>query len=252
MKKNPIIIIFGITVIVLLVFAISNSKNNAAGSVVGNTKTSITTTELLNPSYAVGNFYRVAKGFSSGKVYVQYTGADFCPFCAAERWSIVNALSRFGTFENLEQNTKSAFSRSSFSEIPTYGFAGVNYQSEYINFNSKEYADRNYQPLEKLTSEEEAVFNRYNPRGSIPLLLIGGGNGVFMQIGAGYSPSILYGKDFYTIKSDIENGEKTEITEEIINEADRITAMICINNNKQPQDVCSKDSVVEFMSQLEI
>ncbi len=28
-------------------------------------------------------------------------GAEYCPFCAAQRWAMVNAFSRFGTFTGL-------------------------------------------------------------------------------------------------------------------------------------------------------
>ena len=27
-----------------------------------------------------------------------YVGGEFCPYCGAERWAMINALSRFGTF----------------------------------------------------------------------------------------------------------------------------------------------------------
>src|SRR3954451_4156292 len=36
----------------------------------------------------------------AGKPKVLYVGAEYCPFCAAERWPVVVALSRFGTFTN--------------------------------------------------------------------------------------------------------------------------------------------------------
>ena len=36
-----------------------------------------------------------------GKPEVLYIGAEYCPYCAAERWAMVQALSRFGTFSNL-------------------------------------------------------------------------------------------------------------------------------------------------------
>lgn len=32
------------------------------------------------------------------KPYFLYVGGQFCPFCAAERWSMVKALSNFGTW----------------------------------------------------------------------------------------------------------------------------------------------------------
>ena len=37
-----------------------------------------------------------------GKPGVLYIGAEFCPFCATERWAMVNALGRFGTFSGLK------------------------------------------------------------------------------------------------------------------------------------------------------
>ena len=36
-----------------------------------------------------------------GKPEVLFIGAEYCPFCAAQRWAMVNALSRFGTFTGL-------------------------------------------------------------------------------------------------------------------------------------------------------
>ena len=32
---------------------------------------------------------------------ILYEGGEFCPYCAAQRWSIIVALSRFGTFSDL-------------------------------------------------------------------------------------------------------------------------------------------------------
>ena len=38
---------------------------------------------------------------SNGKPEILYIGAEFCPYCAAERWAIAVALSRFGTLSPL-------------------------------------------------------------------------------------------------------------------------------------------------------
>ena len=38
---------------------------------------------------------------ADGKPEVLYVGAEYCPFCAAERWPVVVALSRFGTWSGL-------------------------------------------------------------------------------------------------------------------------------------------------------
>ena len=44
---------------------------------------------------------------SGGKPEMLYMGAEYCPYCAAERWSMIVALSRFGTFNGLT-TTRSA------------------------------------------------------------------------------------------------------------------------------------------------
>jgi hypothetical protein len=38
---------------------------------------------------------------SAGIPRVVYIGAEYCPYCAAQRWAMVVALSRFGTFSAL-------------------------------------------------------------------------------------------------------------------------------------------------------
>src|SRR5712671_6765504 len=38
---------------------------------------------------------------SGGKPEMLYIGAEYCPYCAAERWAMIVALSRFGTFSGL-------------------------------------------------------------------------------------------------------------------------------------------------------
>lgn len=38
---------------------------------------------------------------SHGRPELVYVGAEYCPFCAAERWPLAVALGRFGTFSRL-------------------------------------------------------------------------------------------------------------------------------------------------------
>ena len=44
---------------------------------------------------------------SGGKPVMLYMGAEYCPYCAAERWAIIIALSRFGTFTGVSATTSS-------------------------------------------------------------------------------------------------------------------------------------------------
>jgi len=59
---------------------------------------------------------------ADGKPVVIYVGAEYCPYCAAERWGIAVALSRFGTLSNLSA-THSA-SNDIYPDTQTLSFYG--------------------------------------------------------------------------------------------------------------------------------
>jgi hypothetical protein len=46
--------------------------------------------------------------YSKARPEIIFLGAEFCPYCATERWSIVMALSKFGTFSHLVGTTSSS------------------------------------------------------------------------------------------------------------------------------------------------
>ena len=69
---------------------------------------------------------------SDGKPRIVYLGAEYCPYCATERWAMVNALSRFGTFKNLKITTSSATDVD--ANTPTFSFYGSTFTSPYIKF----------------------------------------------------------------------------------------------------------------------
>ena len=59
-------------------------------------------------------------------------GAEYCPYCAAERWALVMALSKFGTFTDLQGTTSSATDTN--PSTPTFSFYGSTYTSKYLSF----------------------------------------------------------------------------------------------------------------------
>ncbi len=84
-------------------------------------------------------------GASSGGTVprVVFVGAEFCPYCAVERYAVILALSRLGTFNNL----KVVDSGSSDGDIPTWSFLGSTYRSKYVSFTPYETEDRDRNPL---------------------------------------------------------------------------------------------------------
>ncbi len=56
------------------------------------------------PHGATHRAHRPAAADRRGKPEVLFVGAEFCPFCAAERWPLIVALSRFGHFSTAPQH----------------------------------------------------------------------------------------------------------------------------------------------------
>jgi hypothetical protein len=95
---------------------------------------------------------------SDGKPEVLYIGAEYCPYCAAERWSVVAALSRFGTFSGLGQTQSSSVDY--YPNTPTLSFEGAKYSSDYVAFQGYETEDRQRQPLDSLPPSVSRLFNK--------------------------------------------------------------------------------------------
>lgn len=182
------------------------------------------------------------------KPYFLYVGGQYCPFCAAERWSIVKALSNFGRWSGLSADT-SADEEAGFSRIPTYSFIGAEYKSQYISFAHKETADRNGKPIagQALTDFERQWNDKYNPRGGVPFMFIGG---KYVQLSSGFSPALLSGKVYDQVKADIESNISTADVAAINKEADIITAYLCKITDSQPADVCTDSKIVALVGQV--
>lgn len=73
-----------------------------------------------------------------GLPVVVYVGAEYCPYCAVLRYSLVAALSRFGTFSNLAESA----SGPNDGDISTVTFARARYRSPDVAFTGIETADR--------------------------------------------------------------------------------------------------------------
>ena len=177
------------------------------------------------PKKVLGKFMHVTDEplkVPSGKSLVFFMGAGFCPFCAAERWAIVNALANFGKWDGLVE-TASADHDEKYLNIPTVSFARAKYESDYVEFVGRETADRNFEPLQELGEKDYEILDTFNPDQIIPFLLI---DGQFMQVGTGYSPQILEGMDHAKVRAELAN-PASPVGKAIRAEIDNIAALIC-------------------------
>ncbi|GAA0955337.1 hypothetical protein GCM10009554_62830 [Kribbella koreensis] len=185
---------------------------------------------------------------ANGKPKVLYIGAEFCPYCAAERWPVTVALSRFGTFSNL--GTTHSASADVFPNTATLSFHGSTYTSQYLSFTgvettTNEQVNGQYAPLDTPTAEDQKTFATFNQPpyvksgGSIPFVDLGG---KFVGSGATYSPEILAGKTQTEIADALKDAN-SPIAKAIDGSANVYTAAICALTDNQPAAVCSTDAV---------
>ncbi len=180
----------------------------------------------------------------SGKSLVYFMGAGFCPFCAAERWAIMNALSRFGKWEGLVED-KSADHDEKYLNVPTMNFAKAKYTSEYVEFAGKEISDRNFEPLQELDDKDYEILDVYNPDQIIPFLLV---DGRFMQVGAGFSPQLIENMSHEAVRAELDK-QDSAIGRAMRAEIDNITALICHSiAGKGPS--CTEESIKTLVSKI--
>jgi Domain of unknown function (DUF929) len=195
---------------------------------------------------------------ADGKPRVLYIGAEYCPFCAAERWAVAVALSRFGTLSGLGQ-TASAPSPESYPNTNTLSFHGASLTSSTISFSGFETAtnqvkDGSYTKLDSLSSADKALRDKYDAppyvskddAGAIPFVLIGG---KYLIVGASYDPAVLQGKTHAQIAAALKD-PTTAISKAVLGTANVITAAICSLTGKKPAAVCSAPGVVAGQKKL--
>jgi hypothetical protein len=185
---------------------------------------------------------------AGGKPKVLYIGAEFCPYCAAERWPVTVALSRFGTFSNL--GTTHSAAADVFPNTATLSFHGSSYTSQYLSFTgiettTNEEVNGRYAPLDTPTAEDQKTFDTYNKPpyvpsgGSIPFVDLGN---KFVSAGATYTPEVLAGKTQAEIANALKDAN-SPIAKAIDGSANVYTAALCNLTNNQPAAVCSTDVV---------
>ena len=201
--------------------------------------------ELSKPKPKVlGKFVEVSKDTirRGGKIFVFFLGAEFCPYCAAERWAVVRSLQKFGQWDGLKQ-TISAARDQPFLNLPTYDFTKATYNSPHIEFVAREIKDREFKPLQKLLKTEEKIVRKHNSKKEIPFLLIGGR---FMQVGSGFPPKIFIGHTFRQTETELKKVE-SEIRKTIDEEANVISALLCLSG--LPPELCKETETAQLLAQ---
>jgi thiol-disulfide isomerase/thioredoxin len=175
---------------------------------------------------------------SDGKPEVLYIGAEYCPYCAAERWAVVMALSKFGTFSNLSVTHSSSIDVD--PNTPSFAFFGSTYTSPYITFvaveeTTNQPSGNSYRTLQTPTAAEQALISKYDTSGGIPFIDLGGQAKLSTQ----YDPAIFKGLSVSQAAEQVAD-PSTQIAHDVDAAAGVIIAQICkMTGGKGPPGVCS-------------
>src|SRR5258708_14872884 len=182
---------------------------------------------------------------SNGKPEVVYVGAEYCPYCAAERWALSVTLSRFGTFSGLR------LIHSSSSDVdpntPPLSFYKATSVSKHLTFATTEAQTVSKAPLQPLTALDKSLMARYDGppyvpsgySGSFPFVDFGN---KFVINGPSYDPGLLANLPAQQIAADLKD-PSSPAGKAIDTAANHITAAICKITNNQPADVCTATGV---------
>jgi hypothetical protein len=163
-------------------------------------------------------------------------GAEYCPYCAATRWPLAVALARFGTFDNLQTTYSSDTDVN--PHTPTLSFHGATYTSQYVDFVSVEHEDGAQRPLENLTDDQNALFEKFGG-GAYPFIDFGG---KWMQKGSSFNPDVLKGMTPDEVAKTLTDTSSKQ-GKTVQAGADVFTAIICEIDGGKPSDVCTAPSV---------
>jgi hypothetical protein len=184
---------------------------------------------------------------SGGKPEVLYVATEYCPYCVAQSWPLIVALSRFGEFSGLSTSRSPTFE--DVPPIDGWTFYGSSYTSPYLAFapvethsnvlvspNADPGDKTSYRSLQRLTTAEQAVFSESDRAGETPFIDFGG---QATAIGSDIIPATLTGLTWNQIAADLRRPASTAGAA-ILYSAAALTAELCQLTGNRPAAACSK------------
>jgi len=180
---------------------------------------------------------------SEGKPVVVYIGAEYCPYCAVQRWGLIMGLMRFGNFSGLQYMTSRPGDVGA-GDYPTFTFVGASYVSTYITFRSYEVDDRNGNSLTTVPSNYSVAWS--SAGSSFPFMNFANSFTVPGSMIA--TPQDLTGENWTQVLTQISTSSGPGV--EIRQSANLVTALICKLTNSEPASVCDVSPIAAQVSSL--
>jgi Domain of unknown function (DUF929) len=277
-RKRALIVTGSVVAVLAIVvaFVLIKANNNPSGSSSGSTSTTGTvlpasvqkdiTTVPASALDKVGigsvpSFMTASEGgappinaisdkplTSNGKPEMLYIGAEFCPYCAAMRWSMAVALSRFGTFTTPLHGIHSS-STDTDPNTPTLTFYKSSYSSPYLTFTPVENETVSRGPLQNTTAAQQALWEKYDSSATgVGYPFISFGNKYVIKLPT-YDPGVLAGMTWAQVATALHN-PNSPVAQGALGTANLITAAICKMTGGKPGNVCTSAGVVAASAHL--
>ena len=185
---------------------------------------------------------------------VFFYGAEFAPYAAAERWPLILALSRFGTFSQLGLMQSSA--TTAFANLSTFTFWNVSYTSKYVILESVErYSSLNptgarYLGLQTPDARQAAAIASYGVERRRPSPCSTWPTATSSTEPASRRAS-WPGSHRDQIAGDLTT-PASPLTQAVVSAANEITAAICSVDGDKPDTVCESRGVLAADQVLKI
>jgi hypothetical protein len=188
---------------------------------------------------------------------VTYIGAEYCPYCAAERWALIAALGRFGTFSGLKLSHSAA--DDVYPNTATFSFVGSTNTSQYLELSPVELqsnvrSGNSYPVLQTPTPAQINLLQTYDmppyvpppSSGSIPFIDFAN---QYIVSGASYDVGLLRGMTQEQIAAKLAD-PSTPQAQAILGSANTLIAATCSATDDAPADVCRLAAVQSLKATL--
>jgi len=199
------------------------------------------------------NYFKLISGprvASGSKVGVFYLGADFCPFCAGQRWPLLLTLMRFGHFRGVK------YMRSSTDDVypdtVTFTFYQSHYRSDYIEFIPVEFRDRKGKPLQSPTTQQRKIYSKFDAppytrsTGGIPFVYI---DGQYLLTRPLLMPGEIQHMDWKQVAAALEKRDSAQFRK-LMPRVNLFTAVLCRVDGGKPDKACSASGVAAANGKL--
>ncbi len=263
-----VVVIAIVVAFVAIKLSTSNSPSSSAGGVTGTVLPASVQNDIKNVpastldtvgigsilSYNPSPLEKISNTplKANGKPEMLFIGAEFCPYCAAERWAIAVALSRFGHFTTPFRGIHSS-STDTDPNTPTLTFYKSSYTSPYLTFTPVENENDSRGALQNTTSAQQALWAKYDTttedgETSTSYPFIDFGNKYVLK-NPSYDPGVLAGMTWAQVASALHDPSST-VAKNALGAANLMTAAICKMTGGKPGNVCNSSGVVAASAHL--